>query len=95
MIAELERPSSSVGKIAVVVVAVLGVMLHSFGAPERAAAIGGWTPAVGVVLGVAMLAVVAARLLGRNIALLRSDMAAVAALIVMIAAKIAIARFFL
>jgi len=47
---------------------------------------------MGSVMGIAMLAIVVARLIGRNIGLIRSDRAAVFALLFMMAAKVAIAR---
>ena len=92
MIKELERSSSWVGKLAVLGIAVLASNLHAGGAPERALASGGGGLVAGVVLGVAMLAIVAARLFGKNIGLIHTDRAAIGALLVMITVKIAIAR---
>ena len=95
MIGELQRSSSWLGKGIVLVVALVGVGLHQFGAPERAFAAGGGTLIVGTLFGLSMLAIVGARLMGRDIGLIRSDIAAVGALLMMIFAKIAIARIFL
>ena len=95
MINELHRPSSWVGKVAVLAVAVLALNFHSSGAPERALAAGGVTLVLGVVLGLGMLAIVVARLVGRDLGLIRSDLGAIVTLLVMVAAKIAIARVLL
>jgi len=95
MIKELQRSSSWTGKLAVIGIAVLASNLHSGGAPERALASGGAGLVAGVVLGIGMLAIVFARGFGKDIGLIRSDRAAIGALLVMIGVKIAIARLFL
>ena len=92
MIGQLQRSSSWTGRIVVLVVALLGSQLHQSGTPELALAQGGAALVMGSVMGIAMLATVVARLVGRNIGLIRSDRAAVFALLFMMAAKIAIAR---
>jgi len=92
MIEQLQRSSSWTGRIVVVGVALLGSQLHQSGTPELALAQGGAAVVMGSVMGLAMLAIVVARLIGRNIGLIRSDRAAVFALLFMMAAKVAIAR---
>jgi hypothetical protein len=92
MIGQLQRASSWTGRIAVLAVALLGSRLHATGTPERALAQGGAAVLVGSVIGLAMVAIVVARLIGRNIGLIRSDRQAMAALAFMIASKSAIAR---
>jgi hypothetical protein len=92
MIGQLQRASSWTGRIAVLAIALLGSQLHATGTPERALAQGGAAVLVGSVIGLAMVAIVVARLLGRNIGLIQSDRQAMAALAFMIASKIAIAR---
>jgi hypothetical protein len=92
MIKEIQRSSSWVGKVVLIAVAVLASNMHAGGSPERAVAVGGAALVVGVVLGLGMVAIVLTRLFGRNIGLIRSDLAALLALLVMITVKIAIAR---
>ena len=94
MLAQLQRSSSWTGKVAVLAVALLGSQLHASGAPERALAEPGTALVVGSVMGLTMVAIVVARLLGKNIGLIRSDRQAIASLLFMIVVKIAIARFF-
>ena len=95
MIGQLQHSSSWTGKIVVVAIALLASQLHQSGAPERALAAGGAALVMGSVMGVAMLAIVVARLLGWNIGLIRTDRAAMFALLFMIVVKIAIARIFM
>jgi hypothetical protein len=95
MLGQLQRSSSWTGRVVVVVVALLGSQLHAGGAPERALSQPGVALVVGSLMGVMMLAIVIARLIGRNFGLIRSDRQAVGALIVMMASKIAIARLLL
>ncbi len=95
MIAQLQRSSSITGKAVVLAVALLGSQLHAGGAPERALAGDLTLLIVGSVLGLAMVAIVLARLFGRSIGLIHSDRAAVGALIFMLAVKVALARVFL
>jgi hypothetical protein len=92
MIGQLQRASSWTGRIAVLAIALLGSQLHATGTPERALAQGGAAVLVGSVIGLAMVALIGARLLGRSIGLIRSDRQAIGALIFMIVVKIAIAR---
>ena len=92
MIGQLQRSSSVTGKIAVVAVALLGSQLHQSGAPELALAQPGAALVVGSLMGLAMVAIVVARLLGRNIGLIRSDRAAMFSLVFMLAIKVATAR---
>ena len=92
MLAQLQRSSSLSGKVVVLAVALLGSQLHSAGAPERALAQPGAALVVGSVMGLAMVAIVLARLVGRNIGLIRSDRQAIVSLVFMMAVKIAIAR---
>lgn len=93
MLAQLQR-SQWTGRVVVLAIAVLGSQLHGTGAPERALAQGGGAVIVGSLFGLAMVAIVVARLLGRNIGLIRSDRQALGALVVMMAVKVAIARVF-
>lgn len=92
MIGQLQRSSSWTGRIVVLGVALVGLQLHQSGAPELALAHGGTALVMGSVMGIAMVAIVVARFIGRNIGLIRSDRAAVFALLFMIAAKVVIAR---
>jgi hypothetical protein len=92
MATQLQRASSATGKLVLLAVALLGSQLHASGAPERALAYPGAGLVMGSVMGLAMVAIVIARLLGRNIGLIRSDRAAIFALVFMIAVKVAIAR---
>jgi hypothetical protein len=94
MLAQLQRSSSWTGRVAVLAVALVGAQLHATGAPERALADGGLALIVGSVMGLAMVAIVVARLLGRNIGLIRSDRQAIVSLVFMMAVKIAVARVF-
>lgn len=96
MIQALQRPSSWTGRAAVLGFAVLAMSIgHAGGVETRA-----WSqdPAValaGSVLGIAMTVMVVARLLGKNVGLIRSDLGALGALLVMVGVKIALARMFL
>ena len=73
-------------------IALLGSQLHQSGAPERALAEPGAALVLGSVMGIGMVAITIARLMGRDIGLIRSDRAAMFALVFMIALKVAIAR---
>ena len=95
VISQLERSSSWPGKFVVLAIAVLAFNLHASGAPERALATNVGVLVVGAALGLGMLAIVVARLIGRNIGLIHSDRSAIVALLMMIAVKVAIARIFL
>jgi hypothetical protein len=95
MLGQLQRSSSWTGKVVVLVIALLGSQLHAGGAPERALAQSGAAVLIGSLMGLMMVAIVIARLLGRDIALIRSDRQAVGALIFMMAIKVAIARLLL
>lgn len=92
MITQLQRSSSLTGKTVVLAIALLGSQLHSSGAPELALATPGLALVLGTVMGLGMVAIVIARLAGRNIGLIRSDRAAMFALVSMMAVKVAIAR---
>lgn len=92
MITQLQRASSTTGKLVVLAIALLGSQLHQSGAPERALAAPGASLVIGSLMGIAMVAIVIARLLGRDIGLIRSDRSAMFALVFMIAVKVAIAR---
>ena len=92
MIGQLQQSSSWTGRIVVVGLALLASQLHQSGAPERALAAGGVTLVIGSVIGIAILAIVVARLFGRNIGLIRSDRAAMFTVLFMVGVKIAIAR---
>ena len=95
MIKELQRSSSWTGKLVLFATTVLAMQLHTGGAPERALATSIGVAAAGSVLGLGLVAIVVARLLGKNIGLITSDRAAMVAVLVMVAVKIAIARIFL
>jgi len=92
MLGQLQRSSSWTGRVVVLAVALLGSQLHASGAPERALAQPGAALILGSLMGLMMVAIVVARLLGRQLGLIRTDRQAVGALIVMMAAKVAIAR---
>lgn len=92
MIGQLQRSSSWTGRVVVLAIALLGSQLHAIGAPELALARPGAALVLGTVMGLAMVAIVVARLLGRNIGLIRSDRAAMFSLVFMMAVKVAIAR---
>lgn len=94
-VSQLQRSSSWAGKATVLAVALLGSQLHQSGAPERALAEGGAVLIVPSLMGIAMVAIVIARLVGRNLGLIRSDRQAIFALVFMMAAKVAVARVFL
>lgn len=95
MIGQLQRSSSWTGRIVVLAVALLGSQFHASGAPERALAQGGALLVMGSVMGIAMVSIVVARLVGRNIGLIRSDRSAMFVLLFMIAVKVVIARIFM
>jgi hypothetical protein len=95
MLAQLQRSSSWTGRVAVLAVALLGSQLHASGAPERALAQPGVALVVGSLMGLMMVTIVIARLLGRKLGLIRSDRQAIGALIFMITVKIAVARVLL
>jgi hypothetical protein len=92
MITQLQRSSSTTGKLVVLAIALVGSQLHQSGSPERALAQAGGALLMGTLMGLAMVAVVVARLLGRDIGLIRSDRAAMFALVFMVAVKVVIAR---
>lgn len=94
-VGQLQRSSSWVGRLTVLAIALLGSQLHEGGAPERALAQGGAVLIVPSLMGLAMVAIVIARLLGRNIGVIRSDRQAMFSLVFMIAVKVAVARIFL
>lgn len=82
-------------KIVLVAIPVIAWQMHSLGAPERADAAGPAFTAAGVILGAAILVIVAARLLGKRLPGIASDRSAIVAVIGLIAVKIAIARVLL
>jgi hypothetical protein len=94
VIDQLHRSSSWTGRGVVLAIALLGLQLHQTGAPERALAQGGAVLVMGSVMGIAMVAIVVARLLGRNIGFIRTDGIAMLALLFMIAVKVTVARIF-
>lgn len=95
MVTEQQRSSTWIGKTVLVAITVLAAQLHSTGSPERADAAGAGMTTVGVVLGTAIAAIVVARLFGKSLPLIASDRAAMVAVLVVVAAKIVIARVFL
>ena len=95
MLKALDHPSSWTGKAVLLLGTVIAMNLHAGGAPERALAAGGLPLILGTVMGLGMLAIVVARLLGKNIGLIRSDRQAMGAMLLMIAVKIAVARVLL
>ena len=96
MVSSLQRSSSWPGRLLVLTVAVLAMSWgHSGGVETRAFAENVGAGVLGSVLGLGMLAIVVARLFGRNVGLITSDRQAIGALLVMIAVKIAIARMLL
>jgi len=95
MIGQLQNSSSWTGRIVLVAIALFASQLHQSGAPERALAAGGAALVAGSVIGVAMLAIVGTRLVGRDLGLIRTDRVAIFALLLMIAIKIVIARIFM
>ena len=96
MIQQLQRSSSWTGRVAVLAFALIAMSLgHASGVETRAWGQNIGVALVGSVFGLAMIAIVVARLIGRNIGLIRSDLEAIRALLVMIAVKVALARLFL
>ncbi|HEU5286925.1 MAG TPA: hypothetical protein VFV20_00840 [Candidatus Limnocylindria bacterium] len=91
------QPSSLPGKAVLLATTLLASQLHeSTGSAQRALTDGSYgVVAVGSVLGMAMGATVVRRLFGKNTAFIRSDLAAMVLVVVLVAVKIAIARIFL
>ena len=96
MIAQLQRSSSITGKVAILGIALLAMEWgHSGGAERVAFAQNLWVGLAGSLLGLAMVAIVLARLFGKRIGLINSDRQAMFALVFMVAVKVVIARVFL
>lgn len=96
MIQQLQRSSSWTGRVAVLAFAVIAMSVgHAGGVETRAWGQNAGVALAGSVFGLAMLSIVLARLFGKNIGLIRSDLGAVGALLVMVGVKVALARLFL
>lgn len=96
MIQQLQRSSSWTGRAAVLGFAVIAMSIgHAGGVETRAWGQNAVVALAGSASGLAMVAIVLARLFGRNIGRIRSDVGAVGALLVMVGVKIALARLFL
>lgn len=95
MVKALQRPTSWAGKVLLLAIAVLAIEIgHAGGVETRAWGQNVGAALAGSVLGIAMVAMVLARLFGKNVGLIRSDVGAVGALLFMVVIKVAIAQIF-
>ena len=95
MIGQLQRSSSWTGRVVVLAIALLGSQLHAIGAPELALARPGAALVLGTVMGLAMVAIVLARLFGKRLGLINSDRQAMFALVFMVAVTVVIGKIWL